>query len=110
MIIIIIIIIITNLLLTSASSSAANAAPRPRPAAGALFADLTRELEYYIYIYIDIHNCFRRAKSEGGEQFPLADRRAKAGIQGTTFPRTPVRSVFKISCLLLRPRPWQFEI
>ena len=22
----------------------------------------------------------------------------------------PLRSVFKISCLFLRPRPWQFEI
>ena len=27
-------------------------------------------------------------------------------------PKTlePARSVFKISCLFLRPRPWQFEI
>ena len=27
-----------------------------------------------------------------------------------TFAATPLRPVFKISCLFLRPRPWQFEI
>ena len=27
-----------------------------------------------------------------------------------TMLQAIVRSVFKISCLLLRPRPWQFEI
>ena len=49
----------------------------------------------YVYIYIHIYHDSR-----------------KWGGAGRLSPSQmiTVRSVFKMSCLFLRPRPWQFEI
>ena len=62
----------------------------------------------YIYIYIYTHTyvcvsvlCCRAAALDGP-----APRRHP----GCTGFLTSLRSVFKKSCLLLRPRPWQFDI
>ena len=55
----------------------------------------------YTYIYIYIHTCIGRRDAV---QFPGQAADPGPGAQ------TNLRSVFKISCLFLRPRSWQFEI
>ena len=59
----------------------------------------------YIYTYIHsfIHTYIR---APGPVQVAGGPR----GVRGRGPRREGLRSVFKISCLLLRPRPWQFEV
>ena len=59
----------------------------------------------YIYIYIYTHtfdnSCFVQAEAK--------DRNATSRSPQVRYDGR-IRSVFKISCLFLRPRLWQFEI
>ena len=60
-----------------------------------------------IYIHIYIYICFNSDFWGWGlsARPPIRLRLQHRGKLALT-----VRSVFKISCLFLRPRPWQFEI
>ena len=64
-----------------------------------MYLSLSISLSLYIYIYT-YHSCYSSllTVSEPPWTSPILSRPA------------PVRSVFKISNLFLRPRPWQFEI
>ena len=55
----------------------------------------------YIYIHTYIHTCIRELRGSQGAGAARDDWLDHAVL---------LRSVFKISCLFLRPRLWQFEI
>ena len=57
----------------------------------------------HIYIYIYIAPRARSGMAPGGAANPFS-------FNVDAIVTHHVRSVFKCSCLFLRPRPWQFEI
>ena len=65
----------------------------------------------------EVNTTFEHALVRRGNRSPVRSSRSKgwrgkerAGVDKGRSGVTMIRSVFKISCLFLRPRPWQFEI
>ena len=63
-----------------------------------IYISIYLSIYLYIYIYIYIHIRERACGPEGADD-------CGGGRRGEE-----IRSVFNISSLFLRPRPWQFEI
>ena len=70
----------------------------------------------YLYIYIYIFVQVKRGPLLANVALPnfaqtlVANCGTMYGICGNICALKQIRSVFKISCLFLRPRLWQFEI
>ena len=67
----------------------------------------------YVCVYIYIYICIMYMYVERSNEQSAFERGATEIRRGRTRPRElrqRLRSIFKMSCLFLRPRLWQFEI